>query len=163
MKQFQIGEEYAIQCLEKNGYKVTDRRNDSEYWAMDIDLTATKNEQTSEIEVKWDGRIQQTNTFFFELITDIAQNKQGWAAYTQSDFIFYGDSKRKVFYVFRTADMRQYLKQHTGEYETRIASDYRRDGTVRKQSLGAIIPIRLFCQRVNVQEIDIAQRLGGSF
>ena len=82
-------------------------------------------------------------------------NKVGWAYFTQADYIFYGDSRNKRFYVFSSADMRDYLDTHKGEYETRIASDYRMDGTVRKKTLGAIVPIGRFKRAVKMQEIDI--------
>ena len=87
----------------------------------------------SKIEIKWDSRIGISNAYFFELYTDIDKDKLGWANYTEADYIFYGDSKSKYFYVFKSADMRKYLEEHKGEYETRIASDYKRDGTVRER------------------------------
>jgi len=94
--------------------------------------------------------MNNTCSFFFELMTDVRLNKVGWATYTQSDYIFYGDSQSKRFYVFKTSEMREYLQAHDAEYETRIATDYNRDGTIRKQSLGAIVPIELFCKSVSV-------------
>ena len=87
----------------------------------------------SNIEIKWDSRIGISNAYFFELYTDIDKDKLGWANYTEADYIFYGDSKSKYFYVFKSVDMRKYLEEHKGEYETRIASDYKRDGTVGRE------------------------------
>lgn len=82
---------------------------------------------------------------FLELLTNIQENKQGWANYTEADFIFYGDAKNKLFYIFSVEDMRQYLKTHTGEYRTLIANDYYQNTSIiRKQSLGAIVPIASF-------------------
>lgn len=160
MLAYQKGEDYATKCLEANGYTVVDRRQSPEYWAKDIDLTAIKDGTQMEIEVKWDSRIQQSGAMFFELVTNIKENRAGWANYTEADFIFYGDAVGKVFYVFSVSDMRKYLREHKGEYETRTATDYdRRTGAVRKQSLGAIVPLVPFCQSVRVQVIDIEQRL----
>lgn len=82
---------------------------------------------------------------FIELLTNIQENKQGWANYTEADFIFYGDANRQLFYIFTVEDLRQYLKTHTGEYKTLIANDYNcRTGQIKKQSLGAIVPIASF-------------------
>lgn len=159
MTEYATGEQLARKCLEAKGFSVIDQTNEPKYWAKDIDITAIKDNQKFEIEVKWDSRISKSNAFFFELLTDIERKKAGWANYTQADYIFYGDSKRKVFYVFKTNDMRDFLTERKGEYEERTANDYRRDGTVRKQSLGAIVPVGLFRQYYAVQEIDIAQRL----
>lgn len=159
MVEYKTGEALAIKCLEAKGYQVDDQRNKPEYWEKDIDITAHKDGNSFDIEIKWDGHINYSNAFFFELLTDIEQNKLGWANYTQADYIFYGDSKRKVFYVFSVQDMREYLEKHKGEYDERPAKDYRRDGTIRKQSLGAIVPIGLYRKHYQVQEIDIEQRL----
>ena len=159
MTEYATGEQLARKCLETKGFSVIDQTNEPRYWAKDIDITAIKNNQKFEIEVKWDSRISKSNAFFFELLTDIEKKQAGWANYTQADYIFYGDSKRKVFYVFKTNDMRDFLTKHKEAYEERTANDYRRDGTVRKQSLGAIVPVGLFRQYYAVQEIDISQRL----
>lgn len=159
MNDYRFGEELAIKCLCARGFQVIDQRDNPTYWKKDIDITAMKDGVKSNIEIKWDSRIGMSNAYFFELYTDIDQNKLGWANYTQADYIFYGDSRNKCFYVFKSADMRNYLETHRSEYETRMASDYRRDGTVRKRSLGAIVPVGKFNQSVSVQEIDIEQRL----
>ena len=56
--------------------------------------------------------------------------------------------------------MREYLKNNLGEYETRIATDFNRQtGEIRKQSLGAIVPLVKFQSDVLVDVIDIEQRL----
>ena len=159
MIEYQRGEEYALKWLEQRGYTVIDRRQEPQYWKKDIDLTAIKDGIKQEIEVKWDSTINKSGALFLELLTDIERNKQGWASYTQADYIFYGDSKSKLFYVFSSEDMRKYLNDHKAEYETRTANDYNRDGSIRKQSRGAIVPLGLFCKSVGVQIIDISQRL----
>ena len=95
--------------------------------------------------MKWDSRISTSGAMFLELITNIQENKQGWANYTEADYIFYGDARNKIFYIFSVADMRQYLKTHTGEYRTLVANDYYQNTSIiRKQSLGAIVPLVSF-------------------
>ena len=53
-KEYKTGEELARKCLEANGYIVIDRRESPEYWKMDIDFTALKDNKKVDIEVKWD-------------------------------------------------------------------------------------------------------------
>ena len=97
---------------------------------------------------------------FLELLTNIQENKQGWANYTEADFIFYGDSRNMLFYIFSVEDMRQYLKTQTGKYKTLVANDYNCcTGQIRKQSLGAIVPITSFSAAVKTQVLDINSRL----
>ena len=99
----------------------------------------------AEIEVKWDKCIADTGNMFFELLTNIDTGEKGWAAYTQSDYIWYGDAVNKVFYIFSADDMRDYLLRHKKDYETRKAFDYNyKDGSIYKQSLGAIVPLSSF-------------------
>ena len=161
MVNYQYGEELARKCLEANGFYVIDRRNQPIYWRKDIDLTAIKGNYSADIEVKWDQKISTSGAMFFELLTNIQENQLGWANYTQCDYVFYGDAQKLVFYIFRAEDMRDYLKNHKDEYETKVANDYNyRDGTIYKQSLGAIVPLANFRIYYQVQTIDIGQRLG---
>lgn len=164
MREYERGEALAKQCLTANGFQIIDRRSDPAYQKKDIDFTAIKDGRQVDIEVKWDSRIHKSGAMFLELLTDIQGNRPGWANYTAADFIFYGDAERQIFYIFPVGAMRQYLREHKGEYETRIANDYdRRTGSIRKQSLGAIVPLARFQQAVRVDVLDIQQRLGPRF
>lgn len=157
---FQYGEMLAKQCLLAGGYTVIDRRDSPYYWAQDIDMTAYKDNFSADIEVKWDTKIHNSGNLFFELLTNIDKNELGWASYTTSDYIWYGDAQELIFYSFRAEDMRDFLKNHKGEYATREANDYNnRDGTIRKKSLGATVPLSLFRKYYHVQEINIRDRL----
>ena len=128
---YKTGERLAQRCLEANGYYVIDRSNDPKYWVKDIDLTAIKGSYQADIEVKWDQCIAQTGNLFFELLTNTDTKQRGWADYTESNFIFYGDAQRLIFYVFSAEDMRHFLKYHKADYETRVANDYNyRDKTI---------------------------------
>lgn len=160
MIDYEKGEALAMQCLTANGFQIIDRRDSPDYWKKDIDFTAVKDGKSQEIEVKWDSRIGRSGALFFELLTDIQANRPGWANYTEADYIFYGDAVKRLFYVFPVPAMRGYLKNHLGEYETRTATDFdRRTGAIKKQSLGAIVPLVKFQQSVLVDVIDIEQRL----
>jgi len=53
--------------------------------------------------------------------------------------------------VFRADDMRKYLREYKDDYSLKIAKDYNSyDGSIKKESLGAIVPIGLFRQKVRV-------------
>ncbi len=154
---YKYGEELAIKYLKDKGYTVIDRREDSDYWKKDIDITAIKEQQSFNIEIKWDNKISKSRALFIELITDIQQNKQGWINYTEADYIFYGDSINHIFYVFSTGDMRKYLKEHKEDYQTRIATDYYKDtAIIRKQSLGAVVPLESLRHAIRIQQISLA-------
>ena len=160
MANYKTGEYYAKQCLAYNDFQVIDRTEDNNYWIRDIDFTAIKDNRTFEIEVKYDTRISKSNNLYLELIPDIQKNKLGWAQYTEADIIFYGDANNLIFYVFAVDDMRRFLNEHKEKYETRIATDYNyHDGSIYKQSVGAVVPLPIFKQYVNVQIIDIRERL----
>ncbi len=120
-------------CLEANNFIVIDRREQPQYWVKDIDFTVSKNGFTADIEIKWDAKINDSGAMFFELLTNIQENQLGWANYTQADYIWYGDAKSQIFYIFKVDDMRQFLKEFKGEYETKVANDYNsRDGSIKK-------------------------------
>lgn len=159
-QEYQTGEQLARRCLEANGYTVIDRTASPEYWKKDIDFTVSKSGIEFNIEVKWDQRINESGAMFLELITDIQDCRKGWANYTEADFIFYGDAQQRVFYIFSVEDMRDYIKTHKGEYQMKTADDKNsRTGQIRKQSLGAIVPIDDFNQFYKVQRMDITERL----
>ena len=145
MTDYKQGEQYAKMCLEATGHSVIDRSETEEYWSKDIDLTATKDGRKFEIEVKWDSRISRSKSLFLELITDKQKNKAGWASYTEADYIFYGDAITKIFYVFAAEDMREYLKNFSQEFSERKAIDRDFQGNIRKQSIGAVVPLASFC------------------
>ena len=120
-------------CLEANNFIVIDRREQPQYWVKDIDFTVSKNGFTADIEIKWDAKINDSGAMFFELLTNIQENQLGWANYTQADYIWYGYAKSQIFYIFKVDDMRQFLKEFKGEYETKVANDYNsRDGSIKK-------------------------------
>ncbi len=149
------GEQAARKWLESRGHTVIDRRANPDYWKKDIDFSVSKGKQHCNVEIKWDYRMQKSGCMFLELITDIQENKAGWAIYTEADYIFYGDAGKGIFYIFSVADMKHYLKNHIGEYSTRTATEPKWNTRQIKQSLGAIVPIEQFKKYYDVQEAVI--------
>ena len=90
---------------------------------------------------------------FIETITDLDKSKDGWFKFCQAEYIFYGDSKNELFYIFRTDDLRQFVSDNL--MPERKAADYRYNGKVKKVSQGMIVPISMFKERYNVQTIRL--------
>ncbi len=101
---------------------------------------------------------------FIETITDLDKSKAGWFQFCQAEYIFYGDSKNELFYIFKTDDLRQFVSDNL--MQERKAADYRYNGEVKKVSQGMIVPIEQFRKNYNVQVIKLkeaCQRLELSF
>lgn len=92
---------------------------------------------------------------FIETITDLDKSKMGWFMFCQADYIFYGDSQNELFYVFKTADLRQYISDTL--LEERKAGDYNSRGQLKKVSQGLIVPIKDFQSKYDVIVIQLKQ------
>lgn len=144
-----IGELRAYNYLQASGWSVEDVTQNQEYWDKDIDFVAHSGDQSLTVEVKWDSRIAQTGNMFIETITDLDKSKGGWFSFCQADYIYYGDSVNQLFYVFRTADLREFVSNHF--MEERKAADYNQRGVLKKVSQGMLVPIKEFSQSYDVQ------------
>ena len=146
-----LGEQYAYNYLKDIGYTVQDVTQNPAYYGKDIDFIVTKDNQSDTIEVKWDSRISNTGNMFIETSSDINKRKDGWFRFCEADYLFYGDSVNKLFYVISMEDIKDYLdKNYT---EERCATDYRINGAVRKISRGDLIPIDDFKRKYKVNTI----------
>lgn len=92
---------------------------------------------------------------FIETITDLDRCRAGWFEFCQAEYIFYGDSKNELFYVFKTADLRNFIATNT--MQERKAADYSYLGEVKKVSQGFIVPIDQFRQKYDVQLIKLKE------
>lgn len=149
MKNYRFGEYYASQYLKSQGYEVEDTTLNPDFWSKDIDFIARKGNEEITIEVKWDNCISDSGNMFIEIITDIDKGKQGWFEFCQADYIFYGDSQNNLFYVFKTDDLRQFLREN--KTQSRKAPDYNYQKKVKKVSQGQLVPIKDFSQQYKVQ------------
>lgn len=146
-----IGELRAYNYLKSQGYIVEDTTDNSNYWDKDIDFVIYDNKNTYTVEVKWDNVIYKSGNMFIETITDIDQAKEGWFEFCKADYIYYGDSANKLFYIFKTEDLRSFIKSNY--LEERKAPDYNYKGIIKKVSLGILVPIKLFSQQYDVQVV----------
>lgn len=148
---YRLGEFYASQYLKSQGYEVEDTTLNPDFWRKDIDFIARKGNEEITVEVKWDNRISSSGNMFVETITDIDKSKQGWFEFCQADYIFYGDSKNNLFYVFKTNDLRQFMRYN--ETQSRKAPDYNYRKKVNKVSQGELVSIKEFSQQYKVQVV----------
>ena len=92
---------------------------------------------------------------FIETITDLDNSRAGWFEFCQAEYIFYGDSKNELFYIFRTEDLRQFVSQNL--MQERKVVDYKYNGEVKKISQGMIVPIKAFREGYNVQVVKLGE------
>lgn len=149
------GEMAAQQYLLSRGWEVKDLTNCDSFYTKDIDFLISKGRERHYIEVKWDSRIHQTGNMFIETTTDLEANKDGWFEFCQAEFIFYGDARNQLFYVFRLEDLKEYIRQDISHLESRKAADYNAQGQVKKVSQGLIVPIEDFRKQYPVELIKI--------
>lgn len=97
---------------------------------------------------------------FIETITDLDRSKGGWFSFCQADYIYYGDSKNELFYVFKTEDLRSFVSSRM--MEERKAADYNYRGILKKVSQGMLVPIKEFSQSYDVQ-IVLLDKWGYSY
>ena len=144
-----IGELRAYNYLQASGWSVEDVTASPEYWSKDIDFVVSSDSESFTVEVKWDSRISTTGNMFIETVTDLDKCKEGWFSFCQADYIYYGDSRNQLFYVFKTDDLRQFVSSHI--MEERKAPDYNYRGVLKKVSQGMLVPIKEFSQSYDVQ------------
>lgn len=87
---------------------------------------------------------------FIETITDLDFNKEGWYKFCSAEFVFYGDSKNNLFYVYRFNDLKEYIKEEYSSLQARKAPDYNSKGQLRKVSQGLLVSIEDFGKRYPV-------------
>lgn len=98
-------------------------------------------------EVKYDGRIASTNNIFAEYSSKMKKDstlKDGWLKYTKSNYIYYYDALNKVFFVFKTIDLLEYIDKNKKRLKTGIAYD---ENKIMK---GYLVPINKFAAQCPV-------------
>ena len=135
------GEWQLKQHFRTNGAEVEDVSDNPTYWKLDIDMLVNDNGNKFSVEVKWDGVISRTGNLFIEEISDIDKNKAGWFKICKADFLYYGDSKNKLYYIFEVPQLRKFVEENKQNLKQRNAADFRR-GELIKRSMGYIIPLK---------------------
>lgn len=104
--------------MEQKGYEVKDVSKDSLFWNKDIDfiITSPATGAVKTFEVKWDGRIHKTNNLYLELANAHSAGGLGFFEFCQADYLVYGDSVNKVFYVFSLLELKEKVKKLPKNY-----------------------------------------------
>lgn len=150
-----IGEKKAYDYLISSGWEVQDLTQCEAFFSKDIDFLIIRGQEQHYIEVKWDNWIHQTGNMFIETTTDLDFNKDGWFKFCRAEFIFYGDARNELFYVYRLDDLKAYIQEVYNSLQARKAPDYNRRGQLRKVSQGLLVSIDDFRQKYPVQVITL--------
>lgn len=107
-----IGEMLFKQIMEGRNYAVQDVSNNPDYWYKDIDfiVTSPTTGETKTFEVKWDSRINSTGNLYLELTSAHSKGGKGWYNFCQADYLVYGDSVARVFYVIPFGALKEKVK-----------------------------------------------------
>lgn len=148
------GEIKCYNYLTASGYNVVDTTDNPDYWYQDIDFIAEQGGEQTTIEVKWDSCIARTGNMFIELISDIDNAKDGWYKFCKADYIFYGDSKNNLFYVFKLTDLKAFISENT-DLPTKKSADRALNGEIKKVGIGLLVPIRRLQKKYPVRVIKL--------
>ena len=128
------GEYELKKWLRANNYKVEDVSDNPKYWAQDIDLIITPSGYFPfTAEVKWDNRIAETRNLYIEMINPRSKEGRGWYYFCKAEFLFYGDSITKMFYVFKTKDLFNFIEENKKDL---------RWGATNDGSQGLLVPLK---------------------
>lgn len=134
------GEWELKQHFRNKGATVIDVSDNPSYWSQDIDLLVNDDGNEFSVEVKWDKVISKSGNLYLEILTDIDKNKAGWFQICNADFLYYGDSKNKLYYIFEMAQLRQFVNENKQNLEQRCAADFFK-GVLTKRSIGYLVPL----------------------
>lgn len=147
-KNYKAGEHaelLAKSFFEKHGWAVEDVRAVREFQNQDIDFIIYAGEKKRKVEVKSDSYLdtidpiagfKPRHTFFIEWITDLFRNKWGWIQYTQADLICYVAEKTERIFIFRPAEMREYIQKNRDRITIKLSKEPFDAGEI---SIGAIV------------------------
>lgn len=107
-----LGERIFRQKMIEKGYSVQDVSRNPDYWYRDIDflITSPYTGAIKSFEVKYDSRINRTGNMFLELESINSKGGKGWFEFTEADFIAYGDSESRTFYIIPLLELKERIK-----------------------------------------------------
>ena len=108
------GEGELKEFFRANGFKVVDTSHNSKYYSKDIDLIVTNpaTNNTVNIEVKWDSRVADTANLYIEIINPRSKGGSGWYNFIEADFVYYGDSINRTFYIIKVDELKAYIESN---------------------------------------------------
>ena len=112
------GEALFAQIMEQKGYKVEDVSGNPDYWNLDIDfiITSPTTGAVKTFEVKWDSKIHKTGNLYLELSNVNSRDGLGWFRFCEADYIAYGDSVKRKFYIIPLLELHEIVKRVPTKY-----------------------------------------------
>lgn len=106
-------------------YSIEDVSGNPDYWHKDIDFIATspKSGLTKTFEVKWDSRINNTGNLYLELTNVHSKGGRGWFNFCEADYLAYGDSQAKCFYIIPLSDLKERVNKSLNNRYAQCGSD----------------------------------------
>ena len=101
-------------------------------------MTKADENRRHTIEVKYDSVIRRSGNIFVEIKRDIDKDLNGWMNIIQAELMFYVCAHSHQCYVFKVADLREYLKNN------RCPSAMALDEDGEKYSQGLLVPLADF-------------------
>lgn len=117
------GEYEAKEYLRARGFKVKDVSDNPAYWGKDIDLLLCQDSRTTSIEIKWDNCISRTLNLYIETENPRSKDGKGWFYFCEADYLFYGDSVNKLFYIFNRKELFSFIEEHKKGLNRRCTYD----------------------------------------
>lgn len=109
------GELLFYNIMNSRNYQVNDVSNNPNYWNKDIDFIIKSNTTglVKSFEIKWDNVIYYTNNLFLEYYNPRSKqwNYDGWWEHCEADYLAYGDSYNKVFYIIPMPELKERVRQ----------------------------------------------------
>lgn len=109
------GERMFKQAMLSRNYSVEEVSNNPQYFDKDIDffVTSSTTGSTKSFEVKWDSKIHKTNKLYLEIsnVNSKQWNGEGWWLHCQADYLAYGDSAKRKFYIIPMDKLRERVAQ----------------------------------------------------
>lgn len=120
MSNGKYGERLFQQTMKNRNYIVEDVSGNPDYQYKDIDfiITSSTTGLTKTFEVKWDSKIHKTGNLYLELsnIHSKQWNGEGWWKHCEADYIVYGDSVKRKFYIIPLLELKERVEQSPKTY-----------------------------------------------
>lgn len=122
-------EQYVADKLKELGWGIEDVSDNPDYWSKDVDLIATKDEDSRKVEIKADNYIDTTGNLNLEL-SNITRGNAGWFNFTQADFLAVYANQTEDIYIFPLVEVRKYVAEFGSSCRSYSSADPISNGTV---------------------------------
>lgn len=113
LKKGKVGEELSYNYLIAKGWEVEDVSNNEEYFSLDIDFLAAKDNISVSLDVKTEEAMNRTGNMFIEntITYQDGRSTGGWLYYSKAEYIWHINPDNGVAFAYRLEDMKKYLRK----------------------------------------------------